>query len=57
MLRSGPVAVPRAVAARVAAVTIIAIGYLDLVRGGTVIAPLALVIGYVVMLPVALLTD
>jgi hypothetical protein len=57
MLRSRLVAGPRAVVARVAAVTIIAIGYLDLVRGGTVIAPLALVVGYLVMLPAALLTD
>jgi len=57
MLRSRVVAGPRAVVARVAAMTIIAIGYIDLVRGGTVIAPLALVAGYVVMLPVALLTD
>jgi hypothetical protein len=57
MPRSRHVAGPRAVTARVAAVTVIAIGYIDLVRGGTVIAPLALVAGYLVMLPVALLTD
>jgi hypothetical protein len=56
MSRSRHVAGPRAVAARVAAVTLIAIGYADLVRGGTVVAPLALVAGYLVMLPVALLT-
>jgi hypothetical protein len=57
MSRSRPVAGSRAIAARVAAGTFVAIGYVDLVRGGTVIAPLALVIGYLVMLPVALLTD
>jgi hypothetical protein len=57
MPRSIHVAGSRAVGARVAAVTIIAIGYVDLVRGGTVIAPLALVVGYVVLLPIALLTD
>ena len=48
---------PRAIGARVAAVMLIAIGYLDLARGGTVFAPLALVIGYVVLVPAALLTD
>jgi len=57
MPRIRHVAASRAIVARVAAVTIIAIGYLDLVRGGTVLAPLALVAGYLVMLPVALLTD
>jgi hypothetical protein len=36
---------------------LIAIGYLDLARGGTVIAPLALVIGYVVLVPFALFAD
>jgi hypothetical protein len=56
MPHSRHVARPRAVAARVAAVTLIGIGYADLVRGGTVVAPLALVAGYLVMLPVALLT-
>jgi hypothetical protein len=51
------VAGPRAIAARVAAPTLIAIGYLDLARGGNLLAPLALVIGYVVLVPLALLTD
>ena len=57
MPRSTHVAGPRAIAARVAAPTLIAIGYLDLARGGTLLAPLALVIGYVVLVPLALLTD
>ena len=57
MVRSTRVAGPRATAARVAAPTLIVIGYLDLVRGGTVVAPLALVIGYVVLVPLALLAD
>ena len=47
----------RAIVARVAAPTLIAIGYVDLARGGTVVAPLALVIGYLVLAPVALLTE
>ena len=57
MPRSTHVAGPRAIAARVAAPTLIAIGYLDLARGGNLLAPLALVIGYVVLVPLALLTD
>ena len=48
------VAGPRAKIARVAP-ALIAIGYVDLARGGTVVAPLALVIGYLVLVPVALL--
>ena len=47
----------RAIVARVAAAMLIAIGYLDLARGGIVVAPLALVIGYVVLVPAALLAD
>jgi len=57
MPRSTHVAGPRAIAARVAAPTLIAIGYADLVRGGTVIAPFALVIGYMVLVPLALFAD
>ena len=48
---------PRAIAARVAAPTLLAIGYADLARGGTVIAPFALVIGYMVLVPLALFAD
>jgi len=47
----------RAIVARVAAAMLIAIGYLDLARGGVVVAPLLLVIGYVVLVPAALLAD
>ena len=57
MPRLTHVAGPRAKIARVAAATLIAIGYVDLVRGGTVVAPLALVIGYLVLVPAALLAD
>ena len=57
MPRSKHVARPRAIVARVAAPTLIAIGYVDLARGGTIVAPLALVIGYVVLVPFALLAD
>jgi hypothetical protein len=57
MPRSRRVAGPRAIAARVAAPTLIVIGYIDLVRGGTLLAPLALVIGYVVLVPLALFVD
>ena len=57
MPRSTHVAGPRAIAARVAAPTLIAIGYADLARGGIVLAPIALVIGYVVLVPLALFAD
>jgi hypothetical protein len=46
-MHASDVAGPRAIVARVAAGTLIAIGYVDLARGGTVVAPVALVIGYV----------
>ena len=48
---------PRAVVLRAAAVLTIAFGYADLVRGGTVIAPLALVAGYLVLVPLSLLAE
>jgi len=57
MLRLKSAAAPRAIVARVAAAMLIAIGYLDLARGGIVVAPLALVIGYVVLVPAALLAE
>jgi hypothetical protein len=47
----------RATVVRAAAVVLIVIGFADLARGGTVIAPLALVAGYVVLVPMALLSD
>jgi hypothetical protein len=46
---------PSAIAARLAAATLIVIGYVDLARGGIVIAPLALVAGYLILVPIALL--
>jgi hypothetical protein len=48
---------PRAVAVRAGAAMLIVIGYLDLARGGITIAPLALVGGYLILVPIALLTD
>jgi len=57
MLRLNSAGGPRAIVARIAAAMLIAIGYLDLARGGTVVAPLALVIGYVGLVPAALLAD
>jgi hypothetical protein len=57
MPRLHHVAGSRAIVARVAASTLIAIGYLDLSLGGTVVAPLALVIGYLALVPAALLAD
>jgi hypothetical protein len=57
MPRLKHVAGPRAIIARVAAPTFIAIGYVDLARGGTVVAPLALVIGYLALVPAALLAE
>jgi len=57
MLRLNSAGGPRAIVARIAAAMLIAIGYLDLARGGIVVAPLALVIGYVVLVPAALLAE
>lgn len=54
MPRSTRVARPRATVVRVAAATLIAMGYADLARGGTIVAPAALVIGYLVLVPLAL---
>jgi len=51
------VASPRALTLRVAAAILIAVGYLDLVRGGAVIAPLALVVGHLVLVPLAVLAE
>jgi hypothetical protein len=44
----------RVLRARAAAVAL-AVGYLDLARGGTTAAPLLLVLGYVVLVPLAIL--
>jgi hypothetical protein len=47
----------RASASRTTAAIVIVIGYLDLIRGGLVIAPLALVVGYVVLVPLSFLSE
>jgi hypothetical protein len=54
-LRTG--AARGALVARAAAVLTLAAGYADLARGGTTLAAIALVAGYVVLVPVALLAD
>jgi hypothetical protein len=51
------VASPRAMSLRVAAACLLVIGYADLVRGGSTIAALALVAGYVLLVPMALLAE
>ena len=38
------------------AAVVLAIGYADLARGGMTLAPIALVLGYVVLVPVAILS-
>ncbi|HET9797002.1 MAG TPA: hypothetical protein VFP90_03400 [Gemmatimonadaceae bacterium] len=55
MPRSDSGARRRAHVARTVAAAALALGYADLARGGTVLAPLALVLGYVVLVPTALL--
>ena len=47
----------RALVLRAAAAVVILIGYADLVRGGTVLAPLALVLGYLVVVPLSFLVE
>jgi hypothetical protein len=41
---------------RTAAAAALLIGYADLVRGGTTAAPLLLVVGYMLLVPAAILT-
>jgi hypothetical protein len=53
--RSNSGARRRAYVARIGAAAALTLGYADLARGGSVIAPLALVFGYVVLGPAALL--
>jgi hypothetical protein len=43
--------------ARVLAAVTLAAGFIDLVRGGVTLAPLLLVSGYVVLVPIALVTE
>lgn len=45
----------RSIALWVAALASIAIGFADLARGGTTIAPVLLVLGYCVLVPLAIL--
>jgi hypothetical protein len=47
----------RALALRSAAALTLLAGYVDLVRGGLDAAPVLLVLGYVVLVPLALLLD
>jgi hypothetical protein len=42
---------------RAAALALVALGYADLVRGGITAAPLLLVAGYLVLVPIAILLD
>ena len=48
--------VRRAHVLRAAAAAALALGYIDLVRGGITAAPLLLVLGYAVLVPAAILT-
>ncbi|HZK78661.1 MAG TPA: hypothetical protein VFC35_07125 [Gemmatimonadaceae bacterium] len=45
----------RTIALWAAALVTIALGFADLARGGTTIAPLLLVLGYCVLVPIAIL--
>jgi hypothetical protein len=47
----------RALLLRVAAGVVLVGGYIDLVRGGLLIAPLLLVTGYVALVPLGLLAE
>ncbi len=46
----------RALVLRVAAATALSLGYLDLIRGGITVAPVLLVIGYIVLVPAMILS-
>ena len=45
----------RSIGLWVAALAVITIGFVDLARGGTTIAPVLLVLGYCVLVPIAIL--
>ena len=47
----------RAHVLRLAAMLVILVGFVDLARGGIVLAPLALVVGYLVLAPLSLFID
>lgn len=51
------VATPRAIALRAAALGLLALGYADLARGGVIAAPVLLVSGYLLVVPLAILLD
>jgi len=57
MLRSLSAAGRRARIVRLAAMLAILVGYVDLARGGIVLAPMALVVGYLVLVPLSFLID
>ena len=46
---------PRSYVWWIATAVCLALGYADLVRGGTTIAPILLVVGYCVLIPLAIL--
>jgi hypothetical protein len=48
--------VRRARVMRAAAAAALLIGYADLVRGGTTVAPILLAVGYVLLVPAVILT-
>ena len=51
-----PAPARRAPMLRALAAVILLLGYADLVRGGVVVAPILLVTGYLLLVPLALLT-
>jgi hypothetical protein len=57
MPRSVSGASRRAHVLRLAAILLILVGFADLVRGGIVLAPLALVVGYLVLAPLSFFID
>jgi hypothetical protein len=52
-----PAAAPRVRAFRLLTVLALLLGYADLARGGITLAPMLLVISYVVLVPLSLLLD
>ncbi|HXE59190.1 MAG TPA: hypothetical protein VN607_00735 [Gemmatimonadaceae bacterium] len=55
MAKVESVSKPRTYAWWIATAVCLAAGYADLVRGGTTLAPILLVIGYCVLIPLAIL--
>ena len=56
MRTSPPAPARRALVLRIAAAAALLLGYADLARGGITFAPLAIVLGYAVLVPAAILT-